>query len=292
MYQRYVCRQYLRHFHNGEWQWDVLQQSQFLASFSKNHHGKRDGRYATISRQMYWQIFDFSLQKTYFYYPIHMLWLAWTFQTQNQPYWQLGTLVHTALKFCSKSKLQQELDCIRSILCDNGYSKEYHQHQYLQEILKFQEQSKEWLQNCYFQELSQISKTIEIKERPRLLTTSLDWQCVPQVWETKQICYKRMLQRRSTALCIINQENLTRNLQKSCAHHSIKHGRTSIRVPCYCRYMGRTSLRLQNKINQDISKPSAIIKNIPKFSQNGIVKKGSIHPSLHNVTQQLGLHLL
>jgi len=33
----------------------------------------------------------------------------------------IGTLVHRALKICSKNKLQQQLDYIRSILRDNGY---------------------------------------------------------------------------------------------------------------------------------------------------------------------------
>ena len=33
----------------------------------------------------------------------------------------IGTLVHRALKICSKSKLQQELDQIRAILLNNGY---------------------------------------------------------------------------------------------------------------------------------------------------------------------------
>jgi len=32
---------------------------------------------------------------------------------------------------------------------------------------------------------------------------------------------------------------------------------------------------------------TAIIKNLPKFSQNGIAKKRSMHPSLRNVIQQL-----
>jgi len=32
----------------------------------------------------------------------------------------------------------------------------------------------------------------------RLLTSFLDWQRAPKIWEANQICYKRMLQRRPT----------------------------------------------------------------------------------------------
>jgi len=51
---------------------------------------------------------------------------------------------------------------------------------------------------------------------------------------------------------------------------------------------GRTSLRLPDRINYNISRNlSATIKNLPKFSQNGITKKRSIQPNLRNVLQQL-----
>jgi len=88
--------------------------------------------------------------------------------------------------------------------------REYHQHRYLQEITQFQEQPKgpqKW---------------------PRLLTSFLDWQRVPKIWEANQICYKRMLQRHPTTNHFCNQENSAINLQRSCVHHSTKNGRISM----------------------------------------------------------------
>jgi len=57
---------------------------------------------------------------------------------------------------------------------------------------------------------------------------------------------------------------------------------------CVCRYAGRILLKLQDRINQHISKS---IRNNQKhtkiLSKNGIAKKRSIHTSLSNVTQYL-----
>jgi len=126
----------------------------------------------------------------------------------------------------------------------------------------------------------------------RLLTSSLDWQRVPKIWEANQICYKRiMLQRRLNPNHFRNQENSALNVQRSRAHHSTKYGRiVEYQYVCrrYCRYVGRTSLKLKDRINQHI--PKSIRNNqkpIPKFSQNKIAKKRSVQPRLRNVTQQL-----
>jgi len=54
-----------------------------------------------------------------------------------------------ALKICSESKLQEELNCIRTILRDNGYPEEnIFNSSMSKKIALFQEQAKEEPQNC------------------------------------------------------------------------------------------------------------------------------------------------
>jgi len=60
----------------------------------------------------------------------------------------IGTLVHRALNICSKNKLQQELDYIRSILRDNGYPENIINTSISKKITQFQEQPKEGPQKC------------------------------------------------------------------------------------------------------------------------------------------------
>jgi len=60
----------------------------------------------------------------------------------------IGTLVHRALKFRSKSKLQQGLDYIRSVLRENGYPENITNTSISKKITQFQEQTKEEPQKC------------------------------------------------------------------------------------------------------------------------------------------------
>ena len=69
----------------------------------------------------------------------------------------VGTFVHRALKICSKSKLQEELNQIRSILQQNGYP----------EIV---------INSSIRSKISRFS--LEPKEEPQ---TSLDWKNFPQI---------------------------------------------------------------------------------------------------------------
>jgi len=88
----------------------------------------------------------------------------------------------------------------------------------------------------------------------RLLTSPLDWQSAlkfeKQTKSAIKVCYSTVQPR----IIFSNQENSIRNLQRSCTHHSTKYGHISIRVRCNCCYVGRTSLRLQHRINQHILK--------------------------------------
>jgi len=54
----------------------------------------------------------------------------------------IGILVHRVLAICSKNKLQQELDYIRSILRDNGYPENIINSNISKKITQFQEQPK------------------------------------------------------------------------------------------------------------------------------------------------------
>ena len=60
----------------------------------------------------------------------------------------IGTLVHRALKICSKSKLQQELDQIRAILLNNGYPEYIINTSISKKISKFNSAKKEGPQRC------------------------------------------------------------------------------------------------------------------------------------------------
>ena len=60
----------------------------------------------------------------------------------------IGTLVHRALKICSKSKLQQELDQIRAILLNNGYPEYIINTSISKKISKFNSAKKEGPQKC------------------------------------------------------------------------------------------------------------------------------------------------
>jgi len=110
--------------------------------------------------------------------------------------------------------------------------------------------------------LASISKKIEkFQEQPKegpqnsLSTYNFSGLAMcPLSLRKKQIWYERMLQCRPTTHHFLNQENPTRNLQRSCAHYSTTYGRISIRVPLWLSDVGRTSLRLQNRIIQHIPK--------------------------------------
>ena len=61
---------------------------------------------------------------------------------------QIGTLVHRAQVICSKSKLQQELDFIRSILRQNCYSEVIISLTISKKIARFYQPVKEGPQKC------------------------------------------------------------------------------------------------------------------------------------------------
>jgi len=120
----------------------------------------------------------------------------------------ISTLVHRALKICSKNKLQQELDYIKSILRDNRYP------EISKEIAQFQEQPKERHQN--FSVYLSLACIGSVSHKFKKQTNSAIKECY-------SVC--------PTAHHILNQENSICNLQIPCAHHSTKYGCISIRVP-------------------------------------------------------------
>jgi len=56
-----------------------------------------------------------------------------------------------------------------------------------------------------------------------------------------------MLQRRPNTHYFLNQENPTRNLQRSCAHHSTKYVRISIRVPLWLPVRGPNFVKIEGQ---------------------------------------------
>jgi len=74
----------------------------------------------------------------------------------------IGTLVHKGLKFCSKNKLQQEFDYIRSIIRDNGYPENI-------------------INSSISKKITQLTTKRMTTKMPRLLTSFLDWQRAPKI---------------------------------------------------------------------------------------------------------------
>ena len=76
----------------------------------------------------------------------------------------IDTLTHRVLKICSKSTLKHELDNIRSILVQNGYSEFLIDLRISKKLLRFQQSTKEGP-----------------KKMPCLCKTALDWQKFPEI---------------------------------------------------------------------------------------------------------------
>ena len=113
----------------------------------------------------------------------------------------IGTLVHRALVICSKSKIQQELDSIRSILRRNGLREVIISSTISKKIACFHQLVKEGRQKCpVYLELPWIGNiSLKFEEQVKSFFP--------------------------------NAQDSAFNLQGCCTHHTIKLGRIAIRVP-------------------------------------------------------------
>ena len=157
----------------------------------------------------------------------------------------VGTLVHRALNICSKSKLQEELNQIRSILLQNGYPEIVINSSIKNKISRFNFEPKEGPQRCpVYLKLPWIGKIF------------LKFEI--QIKSAVQKCFG------ATEPSVIFS---TRKLLPAIHKDALPSTHQSMVVYQYvcrsdCRYVGLTSRRLHDRIAQHIPK-SIRNKSIP-----------------------------
>ena len=162
----------------------------------------------------------------------------------------IETLVHQALMICSKSKLQHELENIRSILRNNGYLESIIQITMSKKIALFNRKPKEGPQKCpVYLKLPWVGKIFLNFEKQTKIAINRCYQAVEPriIFTTRKILpavYKDVLP----------------SLQQSMVVYQYV-------CRCDCRYVGRTSQRLQYRINQHIPRcirsDIRLTKNLP-----------------------------
>ena len=169
----------------------------------------------------------------------------------------IETLVHRALVICSPGKVKQELDCIRSILQEldcirsilknNGYPETIINFSISKKISRFRLLPKEGPKKCpvYLKLpwIGNISRKFEkqVKSNVQNCFRAVDPRVIFQTRKILPSIYK-------DAVPITHQSMVV--YQYVCR--------------CDCRYVGRTSLRLQDRINQHIPKSIRNIENPTK----------------------------
>ena len=149
----------------------------------------------------------------------------------------MSTLVHRALKICSKSKLKEEINRIKEILLDNGYPEDF--------VLK------------------QISKKITQFSRPKrfgpgkypvYLRVTYTGKAALTLERNLQIavenCYGSVALRTvfvSRQMLPASRKDVLPAIQKSSVIYEYKRH-------CDSRYVGRTAQRLQDRIKQHVPK--------------------------------------
>ena len=181
---------------------------------------------------------------------------------KNNP---IETLVHRALAICSLSKLPQEIDFIRSILCSNGYSENVINSRIKRKIEEFKLPPKEGPEKCpAYLKLPWIGN----------ISTKFENQCKTAV----SSCFG------AVKLCVVFS---TRKMFPTVRKDAVPTKQESMVVyqyvcRCDCRYVGSTSQRLQDRIKQHISKA---IRNQTQPNRD-------LFQSNHTSTSAIGQHLL
>ena len=149
----------------------------------------------------------------------------------------IETLVHQALAICSPGQVKQELHCIRSILKNNSYPETIINSSISKKISRFQLLPKKRPKKCpvYLKLLwiGNISLKFEKQAKPNVQNCfrAVDPRVIFQTRKILPLIYK-------DAVPITHQSMVV--YQYVCR--------------CDCRYMGRASVLLQDKINQHIPK--------------------------------------
>ena len=159
--------------------------------------------------------------------------LRWnSFSPQKRKINLIGTLVHRAFMICSKSKLNQELGKIRSILLKNGYPERV-------------------INSAFKRKLQQINSNpvTHSKKVPCLPTHPMDWKRLDEVRKADYVCCETLLFLRRTTCYFSTPDSSFQRLRKTC-YLPIITAMLYYQFLCHCdsRYVGRTSQRLEERI--------------------------------------------
>ena len=184
----------------------------------------------------------------------------------------IATLTHRALKICSKSSLQQELDTIKSLFLKNGYPESVINARISKKILQFQKHPIEGPQRCpVYLKLPWIGETSVIFEK-KIKSSILN--CFSTVQPRVIFTTRRILP-------AIHKDVLPASQLSMVVYQYV--------CRCECRYVGRTSQRLQDRIRQHVPKT---IRNKTNQERIQPTRKSKINSFTPNCDSAIGTHLL
>ena len=184
----------------------------------------------------------------------------------------INTLVHRALKICSDTTLDQEIEFIRSVLIENGYPEFLINSKISQTINRFKQNPKEGPQKCpIYLKLPWIGEPALIFER--------------KVKESVNNCFGSVQTRvifSTRRLWPVAQKDFLPTLHQSNVVYEYV-------CRCDSRYVGRTTQRLLDRISQ----------HVPKFIRNHTQQERKQPPRKNKTTNwepacdsAIGNHLL
>ena len=177
----------------------------------------------------------------------------------------IGALVHRALEICSPSKLPQEIDFIRSILYSNGYPENVINSRIKRKIEQFKLPPKEGPEQCpVYLKLPWIGN----------ISTKFENQCKTAVSSCFGAVKLRVAFSTRKMLPTVRKDVVPTKQQSMVVYQYV--------CRCDCRYVGRTSQRLQDRIKQ----------HIPKAIRNQAQTSCDLSQSNHTCSSAIGQHLL
>ena len=201
--------------------------------------------------------------------------LRWnSFSPQKRKINLIGTLVHRAFMICSKSKLDQELGKIRSILLENGYPERIINSAF-----------KRKLQQINSNPVHTVKKCPVYLHIPWIGSVSMKFE--KQITSAVKRCFFSVEPR-----VIFNTRQLLPAIKKDVlpSHH---HSNVIYQFLCHCdsRYVGRTSQRLEERIKQHV--PKSITNPRTSANRQSLSRscKNNIRPQQFHESA-IGQHLL
>ena len=177
----------------------------------------------------------------------------------------IETLVHRALAICSPSKLPQEIDFIRSILCSNGYPENVINSRIKRKIEEFKLPPKEGPEKCpAYLKLPWIGN----------ISTKFENQCKTAVSSCFGAVKLRVVFFTRKMFPTVRKDVVPTKQRSMVVYQYV--------CRCDCRYVGRTSQRLQDRIKQ----------HIPKAIRNQAQPNRDLFQSNYTSTSAIGQHLL